>query len=290
MSRIEGDPRVVLARAQAIEDAAAEPAVRGGEPDRGGGSRWGASHGGSRGGRGVSVRGLRREAAPGSSRAGVAMRVAGLADDRTQIHRGVGPGAGLVGRNGGVGDGLEVRRRHRVVRADDDPPEDPADVHVDGTDRDAVGQRRHGAGRVRPDPRQCLELRHARGHPAAMLLDDDPRGPLEGDRPPVVAEAGPFAQDVGRARGGERLHRGKAGHEPLPVRRRSGRLRLLGHRLRHEDRVRVGRPAEGQRTTAFGVPGEDRGACLGWEGGLVGHGSQDSPGAVARDPLVSDAA
>ncbi len=277
---VERDPGIAIGCSQSIQDPAAQPAIGRGE---GGRAFTGGSGGRCRGVGVTRVDRLGREAAPRLCRTGLATRRAWLAHGRPHIHHGVRPGAGLIDRDGGVGNGLDVmggQIRGRGARHD--PAEHAPDVDVDRTDRHAVGERGDGTGRVRTDPGQRLELGDAGRDVAAVLLDDDACGPPQREGPPVVAETGPSAQDVGWGGVGEGLHGREAGHEPLPVLGSAGGLGLLGHRLRHEDRVRIGRAPEGERPAALRVPGEDGVARLERDLGDSGHEVEDNGGCRSR--------
>ena len=127
---------------------------------------------------------------------------------------------------------------------------------------------------VRPDPRERLEFRHGRWDTTAMLIDHDPGRPPQREGPPVVTETLPRPKDGRRGGCGERLHRGELLHEPLPVRCRARRLGLLGHRLGHEDRVRVASPPERERPALLRVPGEDRVPSLWRDARRGGHATR----------------
>ena len=98
-----------------------------------------------------------------------------------------------------------------------------------------------GAGRVRADPGQALEGGDVARDPAAVLGDDRPRRASQVERPAVVAHPLPRAKDVGRRRGGEVGDGREAIDEPAPRLDDPRDLGLLGHHLRHEDRVRIAR-------------------------------------------------
>ena len=95
-----------------------------------------------------------------------------------------------------------------------------------------------------PTPGQRLEVGQIGRHAASELVDDPSRRAPQVERAPVVAEALPRPEDIGRRGGGQRLDRREPVHEPGPRVTRPGGLRLLGHRLGHEDRVRVRAAAE----------------------------------------------
>ena len=103
-----------------------------------------------------------------------------------------------------------------------------------------------------------------------MAFDDDPGGTPQREAASVVTETLPRTQDIGRRGRGERLDRREPRHEALPVLGRARGLRLLGHELGHEDRVRIVRSPERQRPSPLPVPGQDALACsrrhLGWTG------------------------
>ena len=140
------------------------------------------------------------EPAPRPCRARLAPRRPRPAERRPDVHQGMRPlgRAGPRGTDASATPWTSARRATSGI-AGDDATEDAADVDVDRADRRPEGDRRHGASRVRPDPGQCLELRHGRRDPPAVLVDDDPRGSPQGQRASVVAKALPRAQDVRRA-------------------------------------------------------------------------------------------
>ena len=154
--------------------------------------------------------------------------------------------------------------------AHDRPTEDPPDVRVDGADRPAEGDREDRPRGVRPDTGQPLEVLDVAREAASELVDDDPGGPLEVERPTVVTEPAPGAKDVGGRRGRQRLDGREPTDERVPRRRAAGDLGLLEDRLRHEHQVRVRRAPERELATLAVVPVEDRGA----DGGDLG-GSQE---------------
>ena len=132
-------------------------------------------------------------------------------------------------------------------------------------------QRRDGPRGIRPDSGQRLEVGQIGRHPAAELVDDPVRRAPQVERAPVVAEALPRPEDIGRRGGRQRLDRREAVHEASPRVTRPGGLRLLGHRLGHEDRVRVRAAAERKGPGARDVPVEDRVAERGREVGRSAH-------------------
>ena len=122
-----------------------------------------------------------------------------------------------------------------------------------------------------PTPGQRLEVGQIGRHAAAELVDDPSRRAPQVERAPVVAEALPRPEDIGRRRGGQRLDGREPVHEAGPRVTRPGGLRLLGHRLGHEDRVRVRAAAEREGSGARDVPVEDRVAERGREVGRSAH-------------------
>ena len=234
------DPFAVPGIAETVQDASAEPA-------RGGRERSGALSGSARSGIGLraSASARRRHidttAAPGTPRSPATR---GPADRRADVHHGMGPVGRPIHRHRRVRQSLHLDRAQQPGLARDDPPEDAAHVRVDRADRQPERQRRDGPRGIRPDARQRLEVGQIGGHPAAVLVDDPSRRAPQVERAPVVAEALPGPEDVGRRRGGQRLDGREPVHEPGPRVARPGGLGLLGHRLGHEDRVRVRAAAE----------------------------------------------
>src|SRR5439155_168428 len=92
----------------------------------------------------------------------------------------------------------------------------PSDVRVDGADRTTEGNRRDGAGRVRPDARQPLEGFDVVRHAAVVIVSDCLRRPPEVECPAVVAHALPCPEDVRRRGRGQRVDRREPGDEPRP--------------------------------------------------------------------------
>src|SRR5207248_1773370 len=77
-----------------------------------------------------------------------------------------------------------------------------------------------------------------------------------GQRAPVVPQALPFADHIGRGCGRERLDRRPALQPVLPAGQDALQLRLLRHDFGDEDRVRVTRPPPRQVASVLGAPGE----------------------------------
>ncbi len=205
------------------------------------------------------------------------------AERRSDVHQGVRPVAGPIVWDHLVGEALDLRRRHRSVSARHDPAEHAPDVRVDRSDRHPEGDRRDGTSRVRTDAGQRLEGRQVGWDDPAVLVDDPPRRALEVHGPPVVAEALPRTQDVSGRRRGDRGDRGVARHEGGPGLPGPLGLRLLRHRLRDEDRPRIGRGAERQGPPARVVPGEDRLARGRRDGG---RGCPGDPSPSALGPQI----
>ena len=140
-----------------------------------------------------------------------------------------------------------------------DPSEHAADVDVDGAGGPAEGDRHDGARRVRADAREGFEGLDRVRHLTAMVVLDRPGGSMQsqrrGGRTPRPCHARSTSAGVAAA---SAPTVGKRAMKRCQCVGRAGRLRLLGHRLRNEDGVGVGRPAEGQRPAVLGVPGEDR--------------------------------
>ena len=162
-------------------------------------------------------------------------------------------------------------RISRSAVAGHDSAQHSPHVGVDRTDRPTEGDGRHGAGGVRTDTRHRLERGQVVGHLPTMPLDDDPRRALQVERPSVVAEAGPLAEDLRRRRGGERVDGRKAGHEGSPGRLAAARLRLLEDDLRDEDRVGVPETTELEGAGLAVVPGQDGGLHPGRQPLTRGH-------------------
>ncbi len=175
---VQSHPAAVLDSSKPVQDTSSEPTIRrreGGPSltnDPGPGGRRGTRIGGTRVGelRIGTTRGggigdpsgrtgsLDREPAPSRGRAVTAARRPWLAEGRSEVHHGMRPGGGSLGRHRRVGDGLETGRRNDTGRSADDPAEDSPHVHVHGPHRDPVRQGGNGSGRVRADTGQCLEF------------------------------------------------------------------------------------------------------------------------------------
>ena len=83
-------------------------------------------------------------------------------------------------------------------------------------------------------------------HLAAVVAHDLHRGLLQVARARVVAEPGPFAQDVLFVGAGQRAHVGELHQEALIVRDDRVDLGLLQHRLREPDAIRITGVTPGQ--------------------------------------------
>ena len=123
-----------------------------------------------------------------------------------------------------------------------------ADVRVDREHGLAEGLVADRAGGVGPDPRQLGQV------VGPAVLGDVPRGPMQVERAPVVAEPLPLPDHVGGRRGRERSRR-RPPLEPGEVARHDALdLRLLEHHLGDEDRVRIARPPPRQVATGSAEP------------------------------------
>ena len=205
------------------------------------------------------------------------------------------PRSGAVHGHRGIGDPLELGRLDRVGATRNDPPENAPHVGIDGAHGHPKRQRRDGTSRVAPDARQGFEGDEVGRDLATMHLDDSPRGAPQVQCPSVVAEAAPCTQHVGRGGRCRRGGRWKGVHEPDTGLAGPGRLRLLGHHLRHEDRVRVERLAEWEAAAVRRIPVEDRVARLGLEREIDGHavtipGAGRNRSSLARQLLSISAA
>ena len=85
-----------------------------------------------------------------------------------------------------------------------------------------------------------------------------PRRAVEGKGPPVVAEALPLADHVGGRCDRELFDPRPALEPPLPARQHALDLRLLGHDLADEDRVRVARPPPRQVASVLHEPRQEQ--------------------------------
>ena len=143
----------------------------------------------------------------------------------------------------------------RARPSEKEAPQDPLDVHIRERDPPAEGERRDGAGGVRADPGQGIELGDGVGYSALAPARDQ----MEVARAAVVAEARPFAEHRSKGGGGERGQRGEAPHEPLERRCDARRLRLLEHDLGYQHRVRIAGAAPRQIPRRGPVVGQETG-------------------------------
>ena len=251
---IECDPGLRRGVAQAVKDPAPKPARglrerRLGEPG-GSSARPRIAGDWRRGGAGPGG-----VPAPRLDRTLAAARIPRPAERRADVHERVRPLAGPIGRDERVGRALELSGRRRLV--EEGPAEHPPDVRVDRPEALTEGERGQRPRRVRADARQRVERREIARHPAAVSLDDHPGGRPKRERTAVVAQPAPGPQRVGGARLRERSGRRELDEERPPRLGRAGGLGLLGHELRHEDRPRVARRAEGEDAAAGPIPAED---------------------------------
>ena len=213
-----------------------------------------------------------------------------MAQRRTDVYERVGPLPGPIGWDRVIRQSLEGGGRKRPGIAGNDPAEHPAHVGVHRPDGPAEGDCSDRPGRIWPHAGQGLQVSETGGDPAVEPFDDLTRGLPQAQRAPVVAEPLPGAQDVRGRRRGEDLDRREARHEPHPGLPGASGLRLLGHRLRDEDRVGVGGRAERERPGAAGVPGENGVAERGRERAGSGHGTTISAGDQKEDGMRFGAA
>ena len=149
----------------------------------------------------------------------------------------------LVGAVLGHGGSVQVGRLlGRPGSSEKDSSQDPPDVHVGECDRLAEGEARDGARCVCADPGERVERGNVARQPVGALLRDQ----MQGAGSPVVAEAGPLAEDGGQRRGREGLQGGEPAHEAFERGRDARRLGLLQHHLRDKDGVRISRVPPGE--------------------------------------------
>ena len=146
----------------------------------------------------------------------------------------------------------------RHLRADEEAVQQAADIDIHHRDRAVMGEGGDRARRVRPDAGQRLQLRDILRHAPAMHRDDRLRQPLQVDRPPVVAEAGPRPDHVARWRIRERLDGRELRQPRLPLRDDAVHLRLLQHQFGDENRVRIPHAPPRQVAPLPRVPVEQR--------------------------------
>src|SRR5262245_42802187 len=130
------------------------------------------------------------------------------------------------------------------------PLEDSTDVGVDGQDRPAKGE---AGDRVRGVPAHAWKLGEV-VRPAVRC--DLARSAVQVEGAAVVAEALPLADHVAGRGGRERLDRGPALEESEVARDDARDLRLLGHDLGDEDRVRISGAPPRQVAAVLVEPGE----------------------------------
>jgi hypothetical protein len=171
---------------------------------------------------------------------------------------------GARGSSPPPGERGQIRRRDVIgVRSVGDPSDDPAHVRVDSRHRDAERDGSYRGGRVRPDALELLQgsgfgrdrapeiiddraSRLGERHGASRIAEPTPRG--EDRAPPCLRE--------GRKRRERAQERSIRAHH-------AGRLRLLQHHLRHEDAVRIPRPAPRIDAAPRDEPLEERLAVAG---------------------------
>jgi hypothetical protein len=128
---------------------------------------------------------------------------------------------------------VELHREHACENA--------RDVAIDERRALVVRDRCDRTRGVRPDARHRAQLGGALRQGAAPLRADLLRARPQVARARVVAEPGPRGEHVVERCGGERAHRRKLRHPPLPVRDHGRHARLLQHDLADPDRVRIAR-------------------------------------------------
>ena len=135
-----------------------------------------------------------------------------------------------------------------------DARDDAQDVAVHRGARPFKADRRDGAGRVRADPRQLLQLRRRIREAPAARLDEQLRRLLQVARAGIVAEALPKLEDSAFLCGGERLHIRERLHKPVVIADDGFDARLLEHDLRDPHAVRLAAAPPGQVARVFPVP------------------------------------
>ncbi len=273
---VQEHPVAVGCAAQSVQDSAAQPSICRRERGRPFARSPPAPAGSGQRCRRAGACRHGRKPAPRARGAVIATWHAWLAERRPDVHHRMRPDPRPVGWNGRIGDSLQLRRAYLPRGARDDPAEDSPDVDVDGPDTNTERECRDRARGVRPDSRQGKQRLDRRRHPTVVLRDDDPCRPPQRDGTSVVSETRPFPQDISRRGGRQRIHRWESHQEPFPVVSRARGLGLLGHRLRHEDRVWIGRAPKGQRSATLGVPREDRLARRNGDTSLGRHDPEDS--------------
>ena len=205
--------------------------------------------------------GLRRHGSMSSSASPGAVAAQGTARavrSRRGAHRGSQVEHRLVELPGLPGGHELIAERHGLAHRQRGP------CHGTGQDTDAVGvdgghvvterKRADRPGGVRPHAGEGAQRRVLVGHDTAVLGHHRGGGPVQVQRPTVVAQTGPQSDDRRRSGGAAGRRGGEGGEEALVVRHDAVHLGLLQHDLGDEDRPRVARLPPGQVAPVFLPP------------------------------------
>lgn len=138
-----------------------------------------------------------------------------------------------------------------MVEGEAAPLEDPSHVHVDGEHGPAEGEAGKGVGRVAAYAGELGEILGPApiGHAAG--------GAVQAEGPPVVAEALPGPDRLGRSGLRQRLRCRPAAHPGEVAGHHPAHLGLLEHQLGDEDGVGVAGTPPGEVAAVLGEPGEE---------------------------------
>ncbi len=191
--------------------------------------------------------------AVGSERADQAAWRGRRAQRRAELHEALVEVTGrVIGRQrghqlaGALPERALARGRLDVVVDRAHASEHARDVAIDEWRALAIRDRRDRAGGVRPDAGHAAQLARKAWQCACECRRDRLCTCVQVARARVVAEPGPRGEHVVERRRGERVHRRKLRHPPLPVGNHGLDARLLQHDLADPDRVGIARTAPGQ--------------------------------------------
>ena len=128
---------------------------------------------------------------------------------------------------------------------------------VHGGQREVIGDAADGPHAVGPETGQPAEGPGVIGQGAAVLADNDLRGPVKVSGASVIAQALPHLENGLKPRPGEGARVGEALQEALVVRKDGFDARLVEHDLGDPDPVGIPRPPPGQVALLAVVPAED---------------------------------
>ena len=194
----------------------------------------------------------RRRPAQVEDRTCPATRRAWTTEQRADVHQGVGPVGRPIGRHDRVGQRLKVASREGLRTRGPTARPSTRRTFVSTA---PTGRPKAMAASARavygPTPGRRSSSATSVGNPASQLARaHDPGGTLQVQRPTVVAESPPGAQDVRRGGPCERRHRREPVNERLPGRSPARDLGLLQDGLGDEHQVGIVGPTERQGATA----------------------------------------